>query len=229
MGSWSSTWATRKQMKYLEGRKKAGKWTGVSWLVGGSRSRWPWGSLPSQTILWSLNVNSHLLSYLVLKETMGNVAFSEHHRRSVLIKSHTLWFLYLTSCITSFLPSNLWQEQIPQAEADNKTITFSMCTATLRVSNTHQMDLLGPILNINIVRFCVKCVCDAFYETFSKFCAKEYVFPYGLLKERQMWSNPNPSHAASSFPFLLANYFRQRQILYQRVMEINTTTAQGHK
>lgn len=61
-----------------------------------------------------------------------------------------------------------------------------MCTATLRVSNTRQIDLFGPILNINIVRLCVKCVCNAFYETFNKFCAKEYVFPYGPLKERQM-------------------------------------------
>lgn len=61
-----------------------------------------------------------------------------------------------------------------------------MCAATLHLSNARQMDLFGPILNINIARFCVKCVCNAFYETFNKFCAEEYVFPYGLLKERQM-------------------------------------------
>lgn len=177
----------------------------------------------------SADVDSHLLNHFVLKEAVDNVAFSEPHRWNVLIKLHILWFLYLTSWIAFFLPSNLWQEQIPQTERDNKTITFSMCTATLRVSNTRQIDLFGPILNINIVRLCVKCVCNAFYETFNKFCAKEYVFPYGLLKERQMWGNPNPSYAASSFPFLLANYFRQRQILYQRVMEINMNIAQGHK
>lgn len=76
----------------------------------------------------------------------------------------------------------------PAARADptSETITFAMCAATRRLPNALQMDLFGPIRNINIARFCVKCVCNALYETFHKFCAGEYVFPYGLLKERQM-------------------------------------------
>lgn len=85
------------------------------------------------------------------------------------------------SCFSHQLP-----EQIPQAEPANETITFAMCTATLHLPNALQMDLFGPILNINIAGFCAKCVRNAFYETFNKFCAEEYVFPYGLLKERQM-------------------------------------------
>lgn len=131
----------------------------------------------------STHVGSHLLSYSVLK---GTCIMSP--LRSVsdeICSQHCIHYDFYTYHSGSFFSHQL-TEQIPQAEPANETITFAMCTATLHLPSALQMDLFGPILNINIAGFCAKCVRNAFYETFNKFCAEEYVFPYGLLKERQM-------------------------------------------
>ena len=121
------------------------------------------------------------ISHSVSEGTTADAAFAGPQGWSTPAASHTQQAGELP-----LLPPELRRGQSPPAELANETITFAPCAATLRLPHTPQMDLFGPVLNINIARLCVKCVCNAFYETLNKFCAEEYVFPYGLLKERQM-------------------------------------------